>query len=272
MNIQSPFGGYYALQCCNVNWTIKGIDGQLGPNNNYRQVVSFSSQTERTGDVPLVPSTYDRYQQVSRNKTTKERRGEQLTGDEQIEYDKIYGYWIKTQVLYRKFTHINKPINWWADMHQQYWAGKGDFRGLDKYHVIGKEVYNSDPMIGFDVMPLQRQNELLDKVLAAYPNDKIAKLKRRLNSIDAQIQSAPQDDDGRAIVDIQAIQQNPDEGDEEAGDVMAQGQQYQVPDGGVTTYSCSNVGCCTECSTSYERRDYTSACSTEGSKGRKSTY
>ena len=109
MNIDSPFGGYYALQCCNVNWTIKGIDGQLGPNNNYRQVVSFSSQTERNAPQnPIVPSTYDRYQQVSRNKTTKEANGEQLTRDEQTEYDKIYGYWIKTQVLYRKFTHINK--------------------------------------------------------------------------------------------------------------------------------------------------------------------
>ena len=116
-------------------------------------------------------------------------------------------------------------------MYQQYWAGNGNFRGLDKYHVIGTEVYNSDPMTGFNRMTLEEQNELLDKVLAAYPNDKIAKLKRRLNSIDNQIQNAPQDDGGRAIVDIQAIQQN--EGVEEAVDVMGQGQPYQVPPGGL---------------------------------------
>ena len=149
--INPPFGSYYALQCCNVNWTIKGIDGINGPNDNYKQVVSFSSQDvreafEASGDAPLVPSTYDRYQQVSRN------RREQLTRDEQIEYDKIYGYWIKTQVLYRKFTHINKDEYWWRNMCQGIatpWAGNGNFQGLDNYHVIGTEVYNSDPMTGF---------------------------------------------------------------------------------------------------------------------------
>ena len=240
MNLDPPFGSFFALQCCNVNWTIKGIiNGEPGPNNNYKQVVSFSSHDERSdvaagGDAPLVPSTFDRYQQVSINKATKEARGERLTRDEEIEYDKIYGYWIKTQVLYRKFTHINKPINWWADMCQGItmpWAGNGIFQGLDTYYVIGDTVYDSDPMIGFSEMTLQQQNDLLDRVLAAYPNDKIARLKRRLNSINDQIQNAPQDDDGRAIVDIQAIQQN--ESDEAAGEVMAQGQQYQVPPEGL---------------------------------------
>ena len=231
MNLDPPFGSYYALQCCNVNWTIKGIDGQLGPHKNYRQVVSFSSRDERIArQNPIVPSTYERYQQVSRNKTTKEANGEQLTRDEEIEYDKIYGYWIKTQVLYRKFTHINKPNDWWEGMYQQYWAGDGNFQGLDNYHVIGTEVYNSDPMTGFSALTLKEQNELLDKVLAAYPTDKIARLKERLNSINEQIQNAPRDDNDNAIVDIQAIQQN--EGVEEAVDVMVQGQQYQVPPGG----------------------------------------
>ena len=232
-----PFGGYYALQCCNVNWTIKDIGGDEGEHHDYRQVVSFTSKAERdasekSGIAPRVPSTYERWHQVSRNLR------ENLLPDQQREYDKIYGYWIKTQVLYRKFAHINESYLWWKNMQGSYWAGIRDFQGLDKYHVIGRDVYDSDPMIGIHELDIRVQNNLLNRVLAAYPNDNLAKMKTRLNSINEQIQNAPQDgDDDKVIVNIQAIrQQNPDkeEGDEEAAEVKDQGQQYQVPDEGLS--------------------------------------
>ena len=56
MNLEPPFGSYYALQCCNVNWTIKDINGQPGNDDGYKQIVSFSSQTERDArQNPIVP-------------------------------------------------------------------------------------------------------------------------------------------------------------------------------------------------------------------------
>jgi len=218
----APFGGYFTLQCCNVNWTIKGIDGTWGPNHGHKQQLKDSG-----GEKVVVPSTYDIFHEA---KTKFERSPKGPA--EQAEFNKITGYWLKTQNYYRKFQELRKVhslSSLASAANEERIPDNYIWTMMDRLYFYGNTFYPNDPlMTGFRDKSLDEQKTLIETMLVGNPNNTILEIRRKLIEISQEIEHK-QGVNNNVIVDIS----QEDEADrlkiEEQGRKVVEDQLRNVP-------------------------------------------